>query len=91
MGKRSAVQVSQSFWEVVTSPQARKLQVAVVGIILSAVTMGLFPPAIAVWITLIVNGLVAAGVFAVPNAPAPVSSVLARGDVEVIDSTDTVG
>lgn len=82
MGKRSAVEVSQSFWAVVSSPQARKFQIVVFGILLSAATMGLFPPAVAVWVVLIVNSLSAAGVYVVPNAPAPVSSTpMVRGNV----------
>lgn len=85
MGKRSAEEVSDSFWAIVTSPRARKFQVVVLGIILSAATMGLLPAPVAIWVILIVNSLTAAGVFVVPNAGKPVQPEVAkafdRGDV----------
>lgn len=71
MGKRSAV-TGLTFWDVLTSPRARKFQVAVLGILLSAATGGLLPPDIAVWVILIINTLVAYGVFQIPNkTPVP--------------------
>lgn len=57
-----------SFWDVVTSPKARKFQLAAVGVILSAATGGLLPAPVAVWVILIINTMVAYGVFQVPNA-----------------------
>jgi hypothetical protein len=68
VGKREA-EVELTLWNVLTSPKARKFQVAVVGILLSAATGGLLPPDVAVWIILIINTLVAYGVFSLPNKP----------------------
>ena len=68
MGKYAADR-GLTFWDVFTSPKARKFQVALVGILLSAATGGLLPPDIAVWVILVINGLVAAGVFVLPNKP----------------------
>lgn len=69
MGKYEAESNGSGFWAIVTSPQARKFQVAVVGILLSAASGGLLPPDVAIWVILVINGFVAAGVFALPNSP----------------------
>lgn len=69
MADHEAQATPGGFWAVITSPQARKAQVAIVGVLLSLVTAGLIPPDIGVWITTIVSALVAAGVFATPNLP----------------------
>lgn len=58
-----------NFWKTVTSPAARKFQVAIVGVLLSAATAGLLPAAVSVWVILVINAFVAAGVFTLPNTP----------------------
>lgn len=81
---------SNNFWATITSPEARKAQVAIAGVLLSLVSAGLIPPDIGIWITTIITALVAAGVFTVPNAipvtetapePKPVVEEFHRGDV----------
>lgn len=57
-----------SFWSVITSPEARKAQVAIVGVLLALITAGLIPADIGIWVNTIVGALVAAGVFTIPNA-----------------------
>jgi hypothetical protein len=69
MGSHEEVKTGLTFWDVMTSPKARKFQVAMLGILLSAATGGLLPAPVAVWVILIINGLVAYGVFQLPNAP----------------------
>jgi hypothetical protein len=54
-------------WRILTSPQARKAQVAIIALIASAAAAGLFPPAIALWIQLAVSALSVAGIYVVPN------------------------
>lgn len=67
MGSHEEAKTGLTFWDVVTSPKARKFQVALMGILLSAATMGLLPAPVAVWVILIINSLVAYGVFQWPN------------------------
>lgn len=85
MSKHVEVSTNKGFWATIPSPEARKAQIAIVGVLLSLVTAGLIPPDIGVWITTIVASLTAAGVFAVPNkATEPVVPVVTAsyaGDV----------
>jgi len=67
MANHVEVKTGLTFWDVMTSPKARKFQVALMGILLSAATMGLLPAPVAVWVILIINSLVAYGVFQWPN------------------------
>lgn len=69
MGKRAIEKTGLTLWDVLTSPKARKVQVAIVGILLSAATGGLLPPDIAIWVILVINTMVAYGVFQIPNSP----------------------
>ena len=55
-------------WRILTSPQARKCQVAIIALIASAAAAGLFPAAIAIWINLAVTALSVAGIYVVPNS-----------------------
>jgi hypothetical protein len=55
-----------------TSPEARKFQVALLCFLLSAATGGLLPPDIAIWVIVGINALTAAGVFVIPNTNLPV-------------------
>jgi hypothetical protein len=86
MGRRSA-EVGLSIWNVLTSPKARKFQLALVGLLLSAATGGLLPPDVAVWVILSINTLTAYGVFQIPNKTStPTTEVteiraMVRGDV----------
>ena len=75
-------------WRILTSPMARKCQMAIIALIVSAAAAGLFPPAVALWINLVVSALTVAGIYVVPNsqtailepakpvipAPAPIES-----------------
>ena len=69
MGSHEEVKTGLTFWDVVTSAKGRKVQVAILGILLSAATGGLLPPDVAVWVILVINGLSAYGVYQVPNEP----------------------
>lgn len=73
-------------WRILTSPQARKAQVAIIALIASAAAAGLFPPAIALWINLVVSALSVAGIYVVPNTNQailePVKPVVAPVPVE---------
>lgn len=69
MGRREKVSDFDSWVQIFTSAKSRKFQVAVIGILLSAATGGLLPPDVAVWVILIINTLVAYGVFTLPNKP----------------------
>jgi hypothetical protein len=55
-------------WRILTSPLARKCQVAIIALIVSAAAAGLFPPAVALWINLVVSALSVAGIYVVPNS-----------------------
>lgn len=68
----------QDLWRILTSPQARKLQLALFGFVAAAVSAGLFPPSIALWISLGLSALTAAGVYVVPNTDAAVLPPEAR-------------
>lgn len=67
MSKHVEVSTNKGFWATISSPEARKAQLAVVGVIISLATAGLIPPDIGIWVTTIVASLTAAGVYAVPN------------------------
>lgn len=54
-------------WRILSSPLARKCQVAIIALIVSAASAGLFPPAVALWINLVVSALSVAGIYVVPN------------------------
>lgn len=62
------------FW----SPEARKFQTVVIGVLVAAATAGLFPAAVATWVLLVVGVLTATGVYVVPNKtvePTPILPV----------------
>ena len=67
MGSHATPKTGMTFWDVMTSPKARKFQIAVLGILLSAATGGLIPAPFSVWIILGINTMVAYGVFQIPN------------------------
>lgn len=46
---------------------ARKFFVAVAGVLLVAVTQGLFPESISPWVTILASAITAGGVYVVPN------------------------
>lgn len=41
---------------------------AIIALIVSAAAAGLFPPAVALWINLVVSALTVAGIYVVPNS-----------------------
>jgi hypothetical protein len=65
----------KDIWNMLTSPEARKFQVAILCFLLSAATGGMLPPDIAIWVILGINALTAAGIFVVPNTS---TAVLAK-------------
>lgn len=54
------------------SAQSRKFWMAFIGIVAGITALGLLPPDVARIVDMVVGALTAAGVYAVPNAPAPV-------------------
>lgn len=56
--------------KVLTGPEFRKLQTALVGVILAACAANLLPQEFAMWTSIIVQALTVAGVGVVPNVPA---------------------
>lgn len=74
-------------WRLLTSPQARKAQIAIIAFVAAAASAGLFPPAVAVWVNIAVSALTVAGVYAIPNTDKPIlepkhSAGSFRGDVK---------
>lgn len=59
-------------WRLLTSPQARKAQIAIIAFVAAAASAGLFPPSIAIWINIGVSALTVAGVYVVPNTNTPI-------------------
>lgn len=76
-------------WRMISSPLARKFQLALVGLLLSAATGGLLPAPVAVWVILGVNALTAAGVFVIPNGPSAVLPAAPK-DPQISASTPDV-
>lgn len=77
-------------WRILSSPQCRKAQVAILALILSAATGGLLPPDVAVWVIMGINALTAAGVFVVPNTCTPILEPVVEAPVEIYRG-NTVG
>jgi hypothetical protein len=50
------------------SAEYRKFQAVVLGVLLSAATMGLLPAAVSMWVLLVIGVLTSVGVYQVPNA-----------------------
>lgn len=70
MGRYAAEKEKKNPFAIFYSPEYRKFQTVVIGVLLAAATQGLLPVAYATWVFLVVGVLTATGVYAVPNGHA---------------------
>lgn len=67
MGRHEVGKTNTNLFAIFYSPEYRKFQTVVIGILVAAATAGLLPATVAVWVMLIVSVLTGAGVYTVPN------------------------
>lgn len=68
MGRYEEERTKKNPFAIFYSAEYRKFQAVVLGVLLSAATMGLVPPVAATWILLVIGVLTSVGVYQVPNA-----------------------
>jgi len=72
MGRYAAERAKKNPFAIFYSPEFRKAQAIILGILLAAATAGLLPPTISVWVLLVIGVLTSVGVYKVPNKPTEV-------------------
>ncbi len=86
MGRYAAEREKKNPFAILYSPEFRKFQTVVLGVLLGAATMGLLPATVSVWVLLVIGVLVSAGVYKIPNKPTelfiqPEGTPLEKADV----------
>jgi uncharacterized membrane protein len=88
MGRYAAKVEKKNPFSIFYSPEFRKFQMIVIGVLVAAATAGLLPATVSVWVLLIVSVLTSVGVYKVPNKPTevyvqPLGTPLEKADVVV--------
>lgn len=83
MGRYEAETTRSNPFSIFYSPEARKFQTVVIGVLVAAATAGLLPAAIATWVLLVVGVLTATGVYVVPNKTPEATPVATSAPVTV--------
>lgn len=85
MGRYEQEREKKNPFAIFYSPEYRKFQTVIIGVLVAAATAGLLPATVAVWIMLVVSVLTAAGVYQVPNAAQALVLQPAGTSAEVAD------
>lgn len=85
MGRYAAEKEKKNPFAIFYSPEFRKFQTIILGILLAAATAGLLPATVSVWVLLVISVLVSVGVYKVPDKPTEVFVQPAGTPLETAD------